>query len=122
MVADPTKFSTKKVAKLGVGQNLRPTWMPTPNWQPNRAALLSRMFSTTSPLSVVVAPAMTTIPNSCSAQLPLPGNGPATVRPLIVTATPEPQITTIACGSNRPGLAKAGGSGAEGAAGNGFGD
>src|ERR1700722_3947036 len=111
MVAVPAKSSTLSVLKSAVGQYSRPTIMPTPYWQPYRDEFASRILLTVSLVICALAPPMTRIPNSCSAQPPFPGSGPAMVRPLIVTWTPWPQARTRACGANSPSLANCGGSG-----------
>ena len=62
--------------------------MPTPYWQPYRAEFASRILVTASPVICALAPPMTRIPKSCSAQPPFPRSGPSMVRPLIVAWTP----------------------------------
>src|SRR5579875_1716946 len=110
IVARTVKSSVLKAVKPAVGQCSRPTSMPTPVWQPYRLGSASLMSVTASCATSTLAPSMTRMPYSSSAQPP-PGSGPAIARPRIVTWTPRPQTTTMACGAARSSAANWGGSG-----------
>src|SRR5579875_467451 len=102
-VAVPTKFSWTSLLQSDVGQYSRPTCTATPNWQPYRLGFISSILLTWSPVRVAAALSITRTPNSLFAQPPLP-SGPLMISPLILTLAVEPQMNTMACGTNKLSL------------------